>query len=189
MNHHTSTTMVDPITITIISLVVSGVMIIAASLAIIRNGFDITDKIAEWYRNKKYYHLVLNKTTSLVLFVAACDLLNENKKRIKCNHWQIITVTDASGKNKNFQIPSAGRFIELHFSKNIKVILFSIGYTSPINDVTGFKIYFSKKEDIGTFINLAFKKYLSPNDLRDLITYHEVNNEPNEYDYIKLHDN
>lgn len=166
--------MVEPITITIITLITSGIMILAASLAIIKNGSDITDNIAEWYRDKRYHNIVITKSSNLPSFVALCNVFSTYKSRIKCKNWQIIAISDSSGKMKSFAVPSVGRFIELKF-KSYKVIIYVFGTYGKMSDVSGFKIYFKNENNIVTFIEEVFKKYLSSSDISDLVKFYRQN--------------
>ena len=164
--------MVVPLIITgIISLVTTVVILIAASLAILKNGKDITENIAQWFRDSRYCHIEIKKDTCMPCFVAICNLFSDYKDNVQCSHWQFITISDTNRKNKTFQVPSVGRLIDVELKNNLKVIIYVSGNYDKVPTLSGFKIYFERAEDISIFIDLVFSKYLSPEELHHLTNF------------------
>lgn len=165
--------MVEPVTISfIVGLIVSGVIIIAASFTIIKNGKDISDSIAEWFRNRNSIDIEITKASSVCAFVAMCSLFERYKGKINCDHWQLITVSDSKGINKSFSVPSIGRYITVEMQDNLNVVIRTSGDFGTIQSITGFKIFFNQNADISKFIKFAFKLFLSEAEIADLVSFY-----------------
>lgn len=162
--------MVEPVTVSIIiGIIASSLISLMLMVTFIKHGVDITDKIADIFRNIRYDIYVIHEGTDIKSFIAMCSVFTDHTKIIKCDK-QTINIPDTSGKEKRFFVPVGGKYIELKLDDDTTILVQTLSACrfSPVN---GFVIYYKTPTDFIKFAEKAFKnqKFMTEEQYNEIV--------------------
>lgn len=164
--------MVEPLSLAavILGIITSVVVIVGLGATIIKFGIEAGSSIKGKIKNGLYDHIDILKSNTVSLFIGICMMYLEQKKKIKCSHWQAVTVSDNSGRNKLFAVPQVNTMIELTLENNIKIVIKTLGDGfSKNSQAIGFRVYYKEDKEICTFFEKEMTRLVEKDNLAEVL--------------------